>query len=463
MARCDPVKGMIRTMTPAQALAVFAVVCALVTLGATPDLMARVLALSLAGITLFATRALPEVVTAIATFLGFLAIGAAPPELIFSGFSTSGFWLLIGGLVIGAAIGSSGLGDQVAVRIFARTGSSYARAVWFLSLAGVGLGLLVPSAIPRVIVMMPITLALARTMGYAPGSPGHCGLTITAACMTMVPTYAFLTANLPTIVELGAIEVLYGTRIHFGTFFLQQAPINLVRFLVLLALLLPMGHRPPGQDEVASQTTPLTRAQKRLLGLLIVAIGLWATDLWHGIAPAWVALSAAMILLWPGFGVLPAQAMKTDIDLSIAFFIAAVFCISAVVTHSGLGGVLADLVVPTLHLGEGNGLRDLFALTAFSSVLSHLTTAPAAGVVLAPLAGPMADATGWSVETIAMVQNIGFSTTALPYQSPPLLIAIAMAQIPVWALTRICLLTTLFATLIGVPLTWAWWVWLGLI
>lgn len=454
---------MTRAITPSQALATLAVAGALGTIALTSEPMARVLALSLAGLALFATRVLPEVVTSIAIFLCFMALGLATPDLVFSGFETSGFWLLIGGLVIGASIGTTGLGDQVAQRIFARTGPSYTRAVWFLSLAGLGLGLLVPSAIPRVIVMMPITLALARTMGYAPGTSAHAGLAITAASMTLLPTFAFLPANLPTIVELGAMEALYGVQVTFGAFFVQQVPVNLLRFVVILALVLPLGRGAQVQQMRAVVQTPLTGAQQRLLILLLVAIGFWATDVWHHIPPAWVALSAGMILLWPGFGVLPATAMKTDIDFSMAFFIAAVFCISAVVTQSGLGGRLADIFVPMLDLGQGNGLRDLYALTSFSAAISHLTTSPAAGVVLAPLAQSMSETTGWSLSTIAMIHNIGYSTTALPFQSPPLLIAIALAQIPVGLLTRVCLWTTLIVTLIGVPVTWVWWQWLGVI
>lgn len=454
---------MIRAISLGQAIAALLVAGAFATVAFVDDPMAHVLALSLVGLALFATRVLPEVVTALGVFLIFMALGLATPEVAFSGFATSGFWLLIGGLVIGAAIGVTGLGDQVAQRIFAQTGPSYVRAVWVLSLAGLGLGLLVPSAIPRVIVMMPITLALARTMGYAPGTRAHAGLAITAASMTLLPTFAFLPANLPTIVELGAIEALYGVQFTFGDFFVQQAPINLLRFVVILGLVLPLGRGAVATAATVTEPTPLSTAQRRLLILLLAAIGLWATDVWHHIPPAWVSLTAGMILLWPGFGVLPATAMKTDIDFSMAFFIAAVFCISAVVTQSGLGARMSDIFVPMLQLGQGNGLRDLYALTSFSAAISHLTTSPAAGVVLAPLAQSMAEATGWSIATITMIHNIGYSTTALPFQSPPLLIAIALAQIPVGLLTRICLWTTGIVTALGVPITHLWWGWLGLI
>ncbi|MFZ3581774.1 anion permease [Loktanella sp. DJP18] len=203
------------------------------------DVLVRVGAISALSVALFATRLLPEAVTALGTFLAFIAIAAAPNEVIFSGFASSGFWLLFAGLIIGTAITATGLGMQLAVRIFQHTGDSYPRAALLLAFCGLGLGLLVPSTLPRMIVLMPIALSLAQTMGYAIRSRGHVGLTVTAATATLLPTYAFLTANLPTIIQFGATETLYGIRPSYAQYFVEQAPLNLVRLAALLALMLP--------------------------------------------------------------------------------------------------------------------------------------------------------------------------------------------------------------------------------
>jgi di/tricarboxylate transporter len=453
-------------LSAAQGLAAIVTLAAVVTILATPDLSWRVMAISSAAITAFATRSLPEAVTALCVFLAFLAINAAPQEVIFSGFAASGFWLLVGGLVIGSGITTSGLGDQIARLIFAYTGTSYGRAVVFLSVGGLILGACVPSAIPRVIVMMPITHALAQRMAMQPGSRGHTGLLMTAAMMTLVPTYAFLTANLPTIVEIGIIEILYGVQTTYGAYFIQNAPINVLRFAVLLGLLLAYGRGLTPVDQGNMDTgvvLPWTPGQLRLLVVLAVAVVMWSTDPLHGIAPAWVTLGTALVLLVPRVGVFGPQAMKTDIDLSIAFLIAAVFCISAVITDVGLGQRIAQVVVPALRLSGDASLWNLTAITLFSSALSHLTIAPATPIVLAPLAAAMADATGWSIPAVTMAHNIGISTTVLPYQSPPLLIGITIAAIPIGPLTRLCLVSAAISSLIGIPLMWAWWVVIGFI
>ena len=426
------------------------------------DVLIRVGAISGLSVALFATRLLPEIVTALGTFLAFIAIAAAPTEQIFSGFATSGFWLLFAGLVIGTAITSTGLGMQVALRIFQRTGDSYVKASILLALSGLGLGLLVPSTIPRVIVLMPIALSLAQTMGYSIGSRGHVGLTVTAATATLLPTYAFLTANLPTIIQFGAIETLYGIRPSYAQYFIEQVPINLVRFAALLVLMVPFAPKRAESASALEVPKPFTPMQQRLLWLMGVAIGFWATDTWHGISPAWVALTLAAVLLVPAFGMLDGTAMKSKIDMSPAFFLAAVFAISAVAQSTGLGTVVAERLIPLLGLTEGGDFRNLYSVTGLSMVLSHFTTAPAAPAVLAPLAGAFAAETGWPIETVAMVQVIGIATPILPYQAPPLIVAMALAQIPVQALLRVCAALAVVVAVVGLPVTYLWWSWLGM-
>lgn len=430
----------------------------------TPDqIVIRVAVVGALALLSFATRLLPEAVTAMLCFLAFLALGAAPASVIFSGFASGGFWLLFSGLIIGTAITRSGLGQQVALRIFSRTGTSYWRATLMLSLSGIGLGLLVPSTIPRVIVLMPVAVSLSTTMGFAAGSRGQIGLAITAAVSTLVPTYAILTANLPTIVQYGALEALYGILPSYGAYLLAQLPVNLARFAVLLAVLVPFAKTSETIPDVdLAPVEPMTQRQRRLLGLLAAAILFWATDALHGISPAWIALSVATILLWPVSGLLEKDAMRTSLDFSPAIFLTGVFAISAVAGHVGLSTLVADALIPHLSLDGGSTLHDLYAITGVSVLISHLTTAPAAPLVLAPLAGAMADASGWPVTTVSMAQIIGISTPLLPFQAPPLIVAMALAPIPASALMRVCIALAIGVALIGLPVTWLWWELIGL-
>ena len=449
-------------LTPTLVLAALALFAALAVVLSTPDMVLQVAAISITAVVFFALRVVPEALTSLWSILAFLAIGAAPKEVIFSGFSTGGFWLLFSGLIIGGAITQTGLGKLVAGRIFQHTGTSYSRAVILIAITGMGLGMMIPSTIPRVIVLVPIAMALAEVMGYEKGSRGQIALVITATTSTLLPTYTFLTANMPTIIHYGALETLYGLHPSYADYFVHQLPVNLVRFALILALLLPLARTMPVADTVPDAPVQvMTAVQKRLAALLCLSILLWASDTWHGISPAWVALGVATVVLLPATGLLNKDAMKTNIDLSPAFFLAGVFAISAVVAHIGLNTELADAILPRLHLGEGSQFRDLYAIVGFSTAFSHLTTAPAAPVVLAPLAMPMAEAAGWPVSTVAMAQIIGIATPLLPYQAPPLIIGLALSGIPSGMLTRVCIGIGIGVFVIGLPLTYLWWQLIG--
>lgn len=421
-------------------------------------------AVGIVSIALFATRVVPDIVAAFVVFLLSLAIAVAPPAIVFSGFASGGFWLLLGGIVLGVAVITTGLGAHISNRLLALSGRSYSRAVFVMATAGFLLGILIPSTIPRVLILIPVAVSLATSLGLKSGSREAMGLCATAAAGTLLPTYAIYTANLPTIVQFGALESLYSLKATYSGYFLAQFPVNLLRFAVLVVLLQQVGAAFLAPQETASENDKkLTQSQTRLLGLLLIAIVLWSTDFMHGIQPAWIALGAATLALWPRTGLLPKSAMKDRVDLTPAMLFCAIFCVSALARHVGLDTALANTLIEKLALLPEHPVWNIYAIFIFSVLLSHLTTAPAAPLVLVPFAAPLASASGLPLEAVAMTQMIGIASPLLPYQAPPLLIAMSLADISTGLLTRVCLALFAAVVLIGLPLTIVWWHIIGLL
>jgi hypothetical protein len=96
-------------------------------------------------------------------------------------------------------------------------------------------------------------------------------------------------------------------------------------------------------------------------------------------------------------------------------------------------------------------------------ILSHLTTAPAAPAVLVPFAEPLSQATGLSLEVISMTQIIGIATPLIPYQAPPLIVAMSLSKVPNAVFFRLCLWVALAVTVLGIPLTYFWWQLIGFV
>lgn len=424
--------------------------------------------LGCAALTLFATRAIPEIVTAFAIFLSALALGVVPRETVFSGFMSSGFWLLVSGIILGSAIAATGLAGRISGSLIALSGPSYPRAVMILAAAGLALGVLIPSTMPRIIILIPIASAMGNHLRLAPDGRGAIGLIATASAATLLPTYTILTANLPTIVQVGTMDQLYGVQATYSGYLLQQLPVNILRFALLVTLMVGFTREPVTQaEQSAPETQPATQParpeQRRLLMVLGAAIFMWMTDFLHGIPPAWVALAAAAIVIWPRFGMLGPKAMREQIDITPAIFFASIVTVVAMARHVGLDQILAERIVTALPLSPDGGLSSIYAVFGFSTLLSHLTTAPAAPAVLVPFAASLSETTGFSLEVISMTQIIGISTPLIPYQAPPLIVAMSISQVPNAVFLKLCLWLALGVSLIGVPLSYFWWQLTGLL
>lgn len=208
---------------------------------------------------------MPEIVTAFAIFLAALALQVVPREVVFSGLMSGGFWLLVSGIILGAAITATGLAARVSERMVSFTGPSYRRAVFIIAAAGLALGVLIPSTMPRIVVMIPIAAALAERLGLAADGKGAIGLIATAATATLLPTYTILTANLPTIVQVGTIDELYGVHSTYSGYLIYQLPVNVLRFVLLVLLMIGFTREPVAGQGEAPAPEPPRPVQRRLL------------------------------------------------------------------------------------------------------------------------------------------------------------------------------------------------------
>ncbi|MGI9424004.1 MAG: SLC13 family permease [Hyphomicrobiaceae bacterium] len=415
------------------------------------------------GIALFATHAIPEHLTGLLVLFLAVAMEIAPNQVIFSGFTVGGLWLLFSGIIIGSAVGETGLGNYIARRFLNRFEMNFRRAVVLLVAVGTFLGFIMPATIPRIIILMPIALGLAEAMGYQHGDREYTGLAITVATGTLFPTFMVMTANLPTVVHISAIDALYGDAPAFASFLIYNAPISIFRALALIVILNLLFRSNAPVSQSTGFDGPMTSNQKRLLTILTGTLFLWLTDVWHGIAPAWIALVTAIVVLWPPLGVLGKTAMKERIDLSPVLYLAGVLCIGAILQHSGLDTRLGSSAVQNMGFAPGAIFWNYYLIFALAVVMTLAVTAPAVPIVLASLAKEISQTSGLNLTSVLMVQFLGFSTLFFPYQAPPLVVALSVGRIGVADLAKVCSLLALVVFVLGVPLNYLWWSAIGLI
>lgn len=448
-------------VTGAAALVVFAPVLAGLAGNADP-VMLRAAGVLLFAIGSWALAALPEFVTAIVFFLVAMVFQIAPASTVFSGFASTAWWLVFGGLIAGIAIDMTGLGRRLARAIDDRLTRSYAGILAGLALVAVALAFLMPSTMGRVVLLMPIVLALADRLGFAAGSKGRAGLVMTAMLATFVPSTGILPANVPNMVLLGAAEALYGIKLTYGPYLLLHFPIVGVLYPVMLvgvvARLLPDRPRAaPSQPPAA----PMSREERKVAWILGSALVLFTLDVWHGVSPAWVSLAAGLACLLPGIGLVSAKVFSERMNMAVLVYVAGIIGAGALISESGLGDRLGTALIEVLRPMPGADLWN-FAAYAGAFVLTGLiTTMVAQPAVLTPMAERLAEAAGLPVTAVLMMEVLGFATVLLPYQSPPLVVGLQLGGVAWRDGARVCLVMGGLTVAVLLPIAYVWWRFLG--
>jgi di/tricarboxylate transporter len=430
--------------------------------GANPGVM-KAAGVVVFAIGLWATAAVPEFFTSIVFFLLAVTLGGVAPETVFAGFHSTAGWMVFGGLIIGAAVQTTGLGSAVARRLQRYFGKSYFSIIAGIVVVGALMAFVVPANTARMVILIPIFAAFADRLGFAPGSNGRVGIVLAACTGTFYPGFGILPAGVPNMVLLGAAESVHDIHLTYGRYFLLNFPVigvvSILSLPILITALFPDRPRPRESNE--SGPIQVTRG-RTLAAVLLVALGFWITDFLHGISPAWVALGAAVYCLLPRLGVLPTTALIERINLGPWLFVVGVVGMGAVVASSGLGGLIGERLVGLFGLEAGDHARNFASVSAIGMVLGIVATIAGQPAIMTALAGNIVDATGWPIMTAILAQIPSWSTVPFPYAAPALVLAMSLGGIRMAHLIRLMVAIAVLFWIVVMPLQFLWWRYLGM-
>lgn len=428
----------------------------------TTEAATRAAALAILAIGLWSTRVLPEHVTAIGFFLIAALVSEAPSGVIFLGFSSPAFWLTFGGMVIGVAIGNTGLGNRVARAISVRLRATYWRAVSGAAFIGVALAILMPSTMGRVVLLIPIISTLSEQLGFPKGGRGHTGMVLSAGFSTYMVSAGILPANLPNVILLGLSQSLYDLPITYGSYLLLHLPVTgLLKVVAIVILVCVMFPDTPSHNSKFDSPRKTSAAERWLMVILSLSILLWMSDFLHHISPAWVALGAAILCMLPYPGLVSAVAFNERINFAALFFVAAFLGLAAVIADSGLGTEIGLFIASKLGLEPGETPLNFVKLSILSTIICLVTTTAGVPAVLTPMATKLAAASGLPLMTVLMTQVFGFSTFLLPYQGAPLLVTMQLGRVRSQDAIKLCLALAVVSFLVLLPVNYLWWWLLG--
>jgi di/tricarboxylate transporter len=423
-----------------------------------------VAALVIIAITFWVTGIIPEHLTAILLFTVAMLFSVAPAKIVFSGFHSAAFWLVFAGLVVGIGINGTGLGKRVAEKVATHLNGSYLKLIGGIVFSGLAFGFLMPSAMGRVVLLVPIALSISKHFGFKKGSNGFDGVVLAVVLGSFIPAFSILPANVPNMILVGMTESLYQYSPLYGEYLLLHFPIlGFLKAIIITALIVWLYRDKPIMDKSNSvgHSGVMSEKETALSVVLMILIILWMIDFIHHISPAWIALAGAVFLLLPKIEIVSKQQFAEKMNYGSLIFIAGILGLGSMINYSGLGSSVAKYFVSYLPLNPNTPFVNFVSLSLSSMFTGIVTTLPGIPAVLTPLTNDLSLASGFTVRSVFMTQVIGISTPIFPYQAPPILIGMQLAQVELTEPIKVCLYLAVISILLLLPLNYLWWNLLG--
>lgn len=395
---------------------------------------------------------LDETPTALVAALALLGAGATTLEHFYAGLGDDFIWLLIGAFLMAAVLQASGLAERWGLALVHRARTP--RAL-FHRLAGfiVATAFVVPSTSGRAALLLPVFVTLAHALDQ-PRLVRALALLfpsviLLSACVSMLGAGAHLVA-------LDMLDRLGAPGPDFGRWLLLAGPFGVLCSLLateaVLRLFLTPAERSAPVALPAPPSTPLTRPQRWVVGITVLALAAWASGSWHGVPPAVVALGGALAATCRPLTGLDLKAALKRVEWNLVLFMAATLVMGEALLASGAADGLAR------HLVQGLAIDRLpptlvVAAMALVALLSHLvvTSRTARATVLIPTVALPLAATGADPALLVFTAALGsgFCQTLVvsakpvamyagedrPHYGPRDLLRLSLALLPLlWAL-----------------------------
>ena len=307
-----------------------------------------VLGILIMAIVWWITGVLPEFVTAVVMAVLFVVVAGISVGATFSTFASSTWWLLLSAFTLGVGMKTSGLMKRIALAIVSKFPRTFRCQVAAQLVTGTVLGPLIPSLAVKGAMLAPLAMNIGDELGYERQGKRATGLfaAMLVGIRTVAPT--IVSASITGYALMATLPVDVQEQFNMASWFVAALPWLVVVLVLNYFLIMGIYGRGEkagesscgGTDEDASQPTPdglgpLSAVEKRMLGIILVTIVLWATEPFHHVSAMAVGLAAlvAMFVL----KVIDVPAFKSGVNWTSLLFIGIALGLGSVFAEAGLG------------------------------------------------------------------------------------------------------------------------------
>jgi anion transporter len=354
--------------------------------------------------------------------VGWAGLGLVPVHVALSGFASSGWFLVLGVLGVGVALGRTGLLYRLVLAMLDRVPARPVALTLALVAAGLIFSPVMPNATARTALAAPLVPELAAAIGYGSRSRGSAALAMAVLLGFGQMCSLFLTGSSSGLLVHSLLPAASRARFGWGHWFIAALPLHVVIFAItygaVLLWLRPEPAAARARDTVRAQLRilgPMTRAEHVATVVLVLLLVTFVAGPALRLDPAWAAVLALVAL--GAANVLDTNGFKSGINWAFLIFFGVMLSLGDVFHTVGVDAWLAASATAPLAPLAGTPTLFLVALGVVGYIVNFVVRWQAACVLMTLVFVPVASPFGIEPWVVGMTALITTNMWFLPYQS----------------------------------------------
>lgn len=403
----------------------------------------------------WATNIIPLYFSSLIFLFTCLVFTLSPKEIIFSGFSSSAFWLVFSGMLIATAIKNVNLNNRFSNFFSIIKNISYLKLLIYISIFCIAFSFLMPSSVVRVVLLVPLAITIANALGFEEKDKGYIGILLTFILCSSIPAFTILPANVPNMILSGLTKEIYDFELLFSHYLLSNFfVLGFLKNIVIVALIYLFFKDEIKQNKIKKENSSFSKNEKIVMITLLIMLSFWLTDFIHKISPSVIAMTGVLFLAYPSINIIKNKDINS-INFSSLIFVAAIISLGSIIANNEF--IKESLLsVINLYSPSEYKLFDYIKVTTLMSLSGIIITQPTIPAIFTSMAEQLSNISSFSLNEIFMMQVAAFSNVYFPFQAPPLAVGLALSGMKQKHMLKIVLVLAIICIVFLYPLEYLW-------
>lgn len=306
---------------------------------------------------------------------------------VFSAFSNTTVWLLIGVLPLSVVIEKSGLMKRIALHVLKIFPNTYIGQLLAFTTASLIISPMIPSITAKASILAPFAVNAAKEMNLKDKSKGLMGLFMTVFLFGSISGHIFYSGSMNVFILLGLLPENMQNSFTWASW-LKLTVVWGLCILVFGFLAMALLYKPENAGKVApdfienklKEMGKVSPLEKKVLVVLVITLLFWITKSIHEIPEAAVALAAFFALAL--MGTVDKKEFRGKVAWDMIMFIGGLMSMASIMTDTGVDMWLADVLSPFIKPMLMNEYVFIFSLSVLVALSRYVIVSSISAVSL---------------------------------------------------------------------------------